>query len=484
MHRQVEGRCCPECMLKNTPRYATPIGPATNDTKHQLISKPRYRGVVGGYCTFRNRRYPVFSTFRVDSCTRCKCEEGGVICQRFTCPPLDCDPSRVFYLEHVCCPFCHLHFPQPCTDAGHGARNVTISRKHGSSWQRDECTRCSCTNGTIACEGEVCPEESRLRCPRGYKKVRPRGKCCQVCELRESTCTVFGDPHYRTFDGMTFSHQGLCNYVLAQDCTLRRQKPQFTVVSHNGNDEADNVWTKRVSILIANEEDGSTFRVQLYKDKMIREQGDIVTVPHERAFPRYRAELDKGGNLVVSFEDLGFSVLWDGQSMVEVTASVRYRGTLCGLCGNFNSYSADDMIPRYGDASTKDVVRFVESWRWGDRCASTKKKKVFRCDNPAVSREDLHACKVLRSSALFVLCRPVIPVHEYIRRCMEDVCKNSCGTHEDYPCFCEAINDYALTCYDSDLLNLPIALEQSLHTIRDLEVHQNCARIKLSTFPY
>ncbi|TKR92525.1 hypothetical protein L596_007162 [Steinernema carpocapsae] len=478
LRRHIEGRCCPECSRgkDEQPRYATPIGPASDGTRHQLVTKPRYRGVVGGYCTFRNRRFPVFSKFRVDSCTRCKCEEGGIICERFTCPVLNCDPSRIFYREHVCCPFCHHNLPQPCIEVVRGARNVTISRRHKSIWQRDECTQCSCHNGTINCQKITCAEDQHLRCPRGHKKVRPRGRCCSVCEMHEATCTVFGDPHYRTFDGSSFSYQGLCSYILVQDCTLRGQTPQFTVISHNANDENENVVMKRVSILIGNEDD-SVFRIQLCKDKLIREQGEMVSVPHERSFrpPQYHAVFDRTGNLVVTFINLGFSLLWDGQAMVEITASRSHRSRLCGLCGNFNNYTADDMLPRYGGAATTDVALFVESWKWGDRCDSKwKKKKIFRCENPAVKKEDLSACKMLRSSMLFVGCRSIIRVHDYIMKCMEDVCENSCDYRN--PCFCKALNDYALLCNDSDLLNLPLDFN-----VQDLTIHPKCPRIRLIT---
>lgn len=44
------------------------------------------------------------------------------------------------------------------------------------------------------------------------------------------TCSSTGDPHYRTFDGLTYSFTGRCRYILAEDYI----NDSFTVVLDNG----------------------------------------------------------------------------------------------------------------------------------------------------------------------------------------------------------------------------------------------------------
>lgn len=61
-------------------------------------------------------------------------------------------------------------------------------------------------------------------------------------------CTVFGDPHYRTFDGKFYSFKGSCKYQLASDCSGHT----FSVrVTNDARSTRFSAWTKTIAIKVS-----------------------------------------------------------------------------------------------------------------------------------------------------------------------------------------------------------------------------------------
>lgn len=84
-----------------------------------------------------------------------------------------------------------------------------------------------------------------------------------LISLVEAVCAVFGDPHYRTFDGLIYNFQGLCNYVLAEDC--HRNYSTFSIrVRNEARLSQDFSWTKSVTVLLAGN------RINLLQDYRVK----------------------------------------------------------------------------------------------------------------------------------------------------------------------------------------------------------------------
>ena len=66
----------------------------------------------------------------------------------------------------------------------------------------------------------------------------------------------------------------------------------------------------------------------------------------------------------------GVSVLWDGDSFLQVKVPPSYKGKMCGLCGNYNGNKTDDFTTRRG-RHVRLTRRFARSWLVGGESAAT-----------------------------------------------------------------------------------------------------------------
>lgn len=86
-----------------------------------------------------------------------------------------------------------------------------------------------------------------------------------------ATCIVFGDPHFRTFDGRFLEFQGTCSYLMTKDCA----EGSFEVVTQNdGKGTYEAAWTRLISFRFSN------YTIDLLPNFEVAVNGVKVTLPY------------------------------------------------------------------------------------------------------------------------------------------------------------------------------------------------------------
>ncbi|XP_066263526.1 BMP-binding endothelial regulator protein-like isoform X1 [Branchiostoma lanceolatum] len=404
------GECCPECR-----------------------GQRKVFDLASGSCLFRSDLLDNGDAVKVDACTTCTCkvspppQESTMVCSKMTCPvKLDCDEYEPRG-EGVCCPVCKAREPveqyRTCEMQG-------LTYQHGESFLDDTCTMCTCTNGTLYCQIEVC--DNNVACPDGHSLKKFEGECCPRCIETPGVCTVFGDPHYRSFDGKLFNFQGTCKYILSQDC---KGEVYSVIVNNDARKTRSFAWTRRVHFKIKGVD------VILGQHLTVRVNGKDVSLPHTQ--PNVLTVLI-AGYLVKVITEIGIELTWDGDSFLEVSVPRMYRGKLCGLCGNFNGHGRDDFIGSDG-LFRFNVNEFADSWRVGEEnnCNRPSKNQIpSPCANNVYMKLRAHKqCKLFRSR-LFSRCSRVVKFDSYYRSCVTDMCE--CPSNKN--CFCESVRAYTSEC--------------------------------------
>nr|XP_060638850.1 zonadhesin [Anolis sagrei ordinatus] len=324
------------------------------------------------------------------SCSGLPCLEGCI-----------CDEGRVLSGE-TCVPIDQCG----CTDTSGQYHPV------GESWMADSnCTeRCTCgAQNNVTCQEWSCSP---------IQECRPQEGVLGCQDTGVAACHVAGDPHYYTFDGTMVSFMGTCTYTLVALCQSDPRLPSFTITAKNeerGQPEAS--YLRQVTLQLHG------YTVTLQKSRRVLIDGQRVRTPVEGRIPG--VSITSSGIYVILETDFGLVMKFDGNHHLEIQLPGTYFDKVCGMCGNFNNQSQDDLLMPNGHLAANDS-QFGNSWKApGDAdpgCQPDDREDL----EPHCSPAEMERLSALCGEILgpkYQPCHGVINPQLFVQNCLFDLCE-------------------------------------------------------------
>ncbi|XP_061754985.1 alpha-tectorin [Nerophis ophidion] len=313
--------------------------------------------------------------------------------------------------------------------------NGRFYRRGEVFWLSDRCSqRCRC----LDIDNEVFCQES----PCGQLETCEHQDGAFYCQpTRTSTCVVFGDPHYHTFDGLLYHFQGTCTYLLARPCLEVVGLPFFSVEAKNEDrGVADVSWLRDVT-------------VEVYGHRITLPKGSLGTVQVDSLVKTLPVQIQLGAirvyqsGMAVALEtDFGLLVTYDGQHYASISLPSSYFNNTCGLCGNYNDDPSDDPVLPDGTLA-ESVAELGGGWRAEDadwRCTDGCVDNCTVCDplTEAFYFTSDYCGLINKTDGPFRDCRTVVDPTAFVFSCVYDMCSNK----DNITTLCQAVQAYALAC--------------------------------------
>ncbi|XP_077119007.1 otogelin-like protein [Ranitomeya variabilis] len=260
------------------------------------------------------------------------------------------------------------------------------------------CYTCVCKRGIFNCTNYPCP----------------------------SVCTVYGDRHYYTFDGLEYDYVSDCQAFLVKST----DNSNVSIITQNKKCfDNDIICSKNLIISMSGRD--IYFSDTTEKQKQFRLKYGPYRYQHWKA----------GFYTVVHFPELDITILWDKKTTIHVKVGPRWKGKLSGLCGNFDKFTSNDLTTS-NNMEVRNAQVFGDSWTIG-QCKSSNETmrpcEVHQSKFPYAKKE----CSILYSD-VFAPCRNVIDVTSFVKNCHTDTC--NCNLGGDCECLCTSIAAYAHKC--------------------------------------
>ncbi|XP_041082055.1 IgGFc-binding protein-like [Polyodon spathula] len=305
-----------------------------------------------------------------------------------------------------------------------------------SFWTSSRCQqRCTCDPGTktIQCKNAECASDQRCMLLEGVLDCHP---------VSSFKCTALGRSHYSTFDSFLYDFQGSCSYQLVAVCSQTQALEPFEIQVFDGNCGNRFFYSKDLSIKVY----GTVLTIKKAFPYRVQVNGLHAALPYY--FNTDQIIIYQSGWSVVVATDFGLKVAFDWNSVITVSLPSTYHGAVCGLCGNANNDTSDDLLTRYGELAA-NPQEFGTSWQNettsvcesicspGPKNCTTEQERQFKMDQ--------YCGILLNAIGPFAHCHDVVDPEPYLRNCVSDSC--AYGGH--FSAICNSLAAYTAACQAS-----------------------------------
>ncbi|XP_010150298.1 PREDICTED: intestinal mucin-like protein, partial [Eurypyga helias] len=314
----------------------------------------------------------------------------------------------------------------------------------GESWWLCNCTKAICIEDNIVqVIPIICNPPPKPTCSNGLSPVQviDADGCCWHWEC-DCYCTGWGDPHYLTFDGLYYSYQGNCTYVLVEE--INKTVDNFGVYIDNYHCDARDVVSCPRTLIVRHE----TQEVRIATVKPNSLQVEVTVNKQAVALPYKKFGLsiyESGINRVVEIPELKVNVSYNGLSFSIRMPYNLFGNNTHGQCGTCNNNTADDcMLPNGNIAENCETM--ADHWQVVDpskpQCSPGLIPTKAPGTTPVQPCKESSICELLLGS-LFKPCHGSVNPEKYYTACVFDSC-----VLPNLDLECSSLQIYAATCAD------------------------------------